>query len=67
MINIASPAQESPRIRYHIGWDQPNLRFYDVTVTIEKPDNPVTQLRIPNWRPGRYMIQNFAQNVVEFR
>ena len=67
MINIASPAQESPRIRYHIGWEQPNLRFYDVTVTIEKPDNPVTQLRIPNWRPGRYMIQNFAQNVVEFR
>ena len=67
MINIATSAQESPRIRYHIGWDQPNLRFYDVTVTIEKPDNPVTQLRIPNWRPGRYMIQNFAQNVVEFR
>lgn len=49
-------------IEYHI--DNSNLptNFIRVTISFESTKkNPL--LKIPSWRPGRYMLQNYAANV----
>lgn len=56
------------KTRYMLEALSPNLHLFLVTVTIENPDGLETiDFRLPAWRPGRYMIQNYASNVQEFR
>ncbi len=58
---------QQPEISYHIAWDQPNSHFLEITMTIENWTADSLDLRIPAWRPGRYVIQNYAKNVVGFQ
>jgi predicted metalloprotease with PDZ domain len=47
---------------YILSWGEPHDRLFDVTLTFIAPgDTP--RLTLPNWRPGRYLMQNFAANV----
>src|SRR5882672_10170306 len=47
---------------YLISWGEPFERLLDVQVRFRAPaDTP--RLILPSWRPGRYLIQNFAANV----
>ncbi|RMH86163.1 MAG: M61 family peptidase [Calditrichaeota bacterium] len=55
------------RIHYHIEWDRPNSHYFHITMTIRHPGKRGTVVRIPAWRPGRYIIQNYSRNVVNFR
>lgn len=49
-------------VAYLISWDEPFERLLDVQLRFTAPaDNP--RLILPSWRPGRYLIQNFAANV----
>jgi predicted metalloprotease with PDZ domain len=51
--------------RYVLSWVHPNEHLFDVAVTFIAPvDDPVAHL--PSWRPGRYLIQNYAANVREW-
>lgn len=51
--------------RYLLSWTSPAERLYDVTIRFTAPaDTP--RLLLPAWRPGRYLIQNFAANVREW-
>ena len=58
---------QQPEISYYIAWDQPNSHFLEITMTIENWTADSLDLRIPAWRPGRYVIQNYAKNVVGFQ
>ena len=50
---------------YHLSWRVPNERLYDVAVRFTAPeDDPL--LWLPVWRPGRYLVMNFAANVREW-
>src|SRR5438046_6875137 len=50
---------------YLISWANPRDRLLDVRITFTAPDdNPL--LILPAWRPGRYLVQNFAANVREW-
>ena len=50
---------------YTISWTDPNERQYDIAISFTAAaDFP--QLTIPAWRPGRYLIQNYAANVTSF-
>ncbi|MCU1244680.1 MAG: hypothetical protein JWN02_590 [Acidobacteria bacterium] len=50
---------------YEISWRDPDERLYDVVISFSAPvDQP--RLSLPAWRPGRYVIQNFAANVREW-
>jgi predicted metalloprotease with PDZ domain len=52
-------------MRYSLTWDDPNDHLYTVTIAFTAPaDDPV--LHLPSWRPGRYLIQNYAANVREW-
>jgi predicted metalloprotease with PDZ domain len=47
---------------YLISWGEPFERLLDVQVQFTAPaDAP--RLILPSWRPGRYLIQNFAANL----
>jgi predicted metalloprotease with PDZ domain len=62
----AAPAVEakSPAIRYGISWGAPNDHWLSVEMRISSKGSARLDVRIPYWRPGRYIVQNFARNVV---
>jgi len=68
MIGLAMPGlkawAQSPDIVYHLRWGVPNAHYFDVTIEIVA--NEDVEVRIPAWRPGRYIMQNYAQNVIAF-
>ncbi|MEO8033556.1 MAG: hypothetical protein ABI837_03940, partial [Acidobacteriota bacterium] len=47
---------------YILSWGAPYERLYDVSITFEAQAGQ-TILTLPAWRPGRYLIQNYAANV----
>jgi predicted metalloprotease with PDZ domain len=65
----AASAQEpamSDTIRYTIGWENPASQLYQVAVTTSARGEPVV-FSLPAWRPGRYIVQNYAANVQNVR
>jgi predicted metalloprotease with PDZ domain len=63
------PAQEpamSDSIRYTIGWSNPASQLFEVTVTVRTGGEPIV-FSLPAWRPGRYIVQNYAANVQRVR
>ena len=61
----AVPAQEpamSDSVRYTIGWSNPASQLYEVSVTARAAGEPIV-FSLPAWRPGRYIVQNYAANV----
>lgn len=49
-------------IRYTLSWSDPNDHLFDIELAFTAPsDDPL--LHLPAWRPGRYLIQNYAANV----
>jgi predicted metalloprotease with PDZ domain len=53
-------------VRYTIGWDNPASQLYQVVVTTRAQGEPVV-FSLPAWRPGRYILQNYAANVQNVR
>ena len=53
-------------VRYSIGWENPASQQYTVRVTTPAGDGPVL-FSLPAWRPGRYILQNYAVNVQSVR
>ena len=52
-------------MHYTLSWTNPNDHLFDVTLRFTAPeDDP--RLWLPAWRPGRYLIQNYAANVREW-
>jgi len=52
-------------VDYSISWREPNDHLFDIAITFTTPvDSP--RLLLPAWRPGRYLIQNYAANVREW-
>lgn len=52
-------------MHYTLSWTNPAERLLDVAVRFVAPvDDPL--LWLPAWRPGRYLLQNFAANVREW-
>ncbi len=54
-------------IRYQIGSENPAGHYFDVTVSIDKPDPQGQIVRLPAWIPGSYMIRDFSRNLLEIQ
>lgn len=48
-----------------ISWGNPRHRLFDLTLRFTAPAD-MPRLLLPAWRPGRYLIQNYAANVREW-
>jgi predicted metalloprotease with PDZ domain len=54
-------------IKYSIGCHNPNLHYIQVSAEFMDFNNKNTvQIQLPSWRPGRYELQNYVQNVRSF-
>lgn len=60
-----SPLQAQD-IAYGISWGAPNNHLFDVEMRFENPESGPVSVRIPAWRPGRYVIQNYSRNILRF-
>ncbi len=49
-------------IRYSISWSDPNEHLFDISIAFTASAHD-PRLLLPAWRPGRYLIQNYAANV----
>lgn len=56
----------SDTIRYAIGWTNPASQLYEVAVTTRAVGERIV-FSLPAWRPGRYIVQNYAANVQNVR
>ena len=50
---------------YTLSWGRPTDRLLDVAIRFTAPHD-VPRLLLPAWRPGRYLLQNYAANVREW-
>lgn len=66
LLTFALHAQQ-PEISYHIAWSQPNSHYLEIGMSISDWHENSLDVRIPAWRPGRYVIQNYAKNVIDFQ
>src|SRR6185437_1707141 len=49
--------------QYLISLTKPNYHYIDITVRIESRGLSEIYVQLPSWRPGRYELANFAQNI----
>ncbi|MDQ3282700.1 MAG: hypothetical protein M3Q69_14960 [Acidobacteriota bacterium] len=52
-------------VRYLLSWGAPTDRLFDITIRFTAPSD-MPRLLLPAWRPGRYLLQNYAANVREW-
>lgn len=64
MLFFATQAFAQKQIDYRIGWEKPNSHYLHISMQFDKPSGNSVDVRIPDWRPGRYMVQHFAKNVL---
>lgn len=57
---------DNKMIDYTISWQQANSHLFEVTIQTSTQGSETLDFALPNWRPGRYLIQNYARNVQEF-
>jgi predicted metalloprotease with PDZ domain len=63
----AAQTESKPKmIDYSVSWAQPNSHLLEVTIEADTAGALSIDFALPNWRPGRYLIQNFARNIQDF-
>jgi predicted metalloprotease with PDZ domain len=58
---------QQPKILYTLGMAKPQTHLFEVGMRLESlPSEQLLEFILPVWRPGRYMISDFASGVQEF-
>ena len=68
-VSMTMMMQAKPDIvSYTLGMSKPSTHFFEVAVTLDKLSGSDAHLDflLPVWRPGRYMVLDFAGGVQEF-
>lgn len=53
-------------MQYTISYSNPTRHFVDIILTINNINKAETILQLPSWRPGRYELGDFIQNIQKF-
>ncbi len=59
-------ATGSAQVHYTLSWTHPSSHYVHISATTTTRGDS-TDFRIPAWRPGRYVMQHYARNVIGFR
>ncbi|HAP69590.1 MAG TPA: hypothetical protein DCR04_07670, partial [Flavobacteriales bacterium] len=51
------------KIGYELKYSNPHRHFLNVEMTVSGVKGDVLELQLPSWRPGRYELGDFAQNI----
>jgi len=60
------PLQAMGEISYRLFWAEEPPFTYRVVMRLSPSKGPYTDLRMPAWRPGRYILQNYASALYHF-
>jgi len=53
-------------ITYRFFENKTEKTFLDIIISVDVTEKGMSSFRLPSWRPGRYELQNFSQNVRGF-
>ena len=54
-------------MKYFISYQNPHQHFVDIELVIDNINQPLITLALPAWRPGRYELGDFIQNIQKLR
>src|SRR5258707_9993653 len=59
---------QQPTIHYTLGMSKPSSHLFEVELSVEHlpGDGQEADFILPVWRPGRYLVLDFASGVQEF-
>jgi predicted metalloprotease with PDZ domain len=57
---------QSPHISYTLGMPKPGTHIFEIGINFENINDTDIDLILPVWRPGRYLIFDFASGLIEF-
>ncbi len=60
------PLRGMGEITYRLLWAEEPPYTYRVIMRLSPSKGPYTDLRMPSWRPGRYILQNYAGALYHF-
>ena len=60
------PLRGMSEVRYRLFWAEEPPYTYRITMQLAPSRGPYTDLRMPAWRPGRYILQNYAGALYHF-
>ncbi len=63
---LATGAAAAEPVRYELSFEHPNTHLLDITIHAGGLDGKQVRFAIPDWTPGGYGIQNFAEDVQRF-
>ncbi|MCS7296851.1 MAG: hypothetical protein RMK19_01555 [Bacteroidia bacterium] len=63
---LLTKAMQAEPTRYRLRWDTPPRYTYIVEIEATPAKGRYTDFALPAWRPGRYIIQNYAAAVSHF-
>ncbi len=66
MRSMNANGQSVDTIRYHLSWPQPHTHYFHVQIELSRLGSGDLEVRMPAWRPGRYIIQNYARYIIGF-
>lgn len=58
----AVPAPAHP-VRYDVAISAPESRWVEIVMTVERPAGRRSDLALPAWIPGSYLVRDFARNL----
>lgn len=64
-ISILSNAQ--PSVHYEIAFPEPHTHYAEVQIVIGHLETDTTEVRLPVWAPGSYLVREFARNIEGFQ
>ena len=58
--------QAAPKIAHFLSMDEPHTHYFEVRMVVSGLKQPYTDVKMPVWTPGSYLIREYAKNVEGF-
>lgn len=66
LLSQFGPAMAAPVLRYTLAMPAPQTHYFEVETSLSGFGKPYTDLKMPVWAPGSYLVREFARHVEGF-
>jgi predicted metalloprotease with PDZ domain len=66
LLSQFAPAQAASTLRYTLSMPAPQTHYFEVDMALGGFSKPYTDVKMPVWAPGSYLVREFAKNVEGF-
>ena len=66
LLSALQPALAAPALRYTLAMPAPQTHYFDVEMRLTDFGKAYTDLKMPVWAPGSYLVREFARHVEGF-